>query len=122
MAVTFKLNISDPKTGKAYTREITEPQSLALLGKKIGDVIDGSVLGLEWKKLKITGGSDKSGVPMRPDVEGPRKTYILTGIGIGLRKPRGLKPKKRGYRRRILVRGNTISRDIYQVNMVIIEE
>ena len=120
MPLTFKLNISDPKTGKAVTREITEPQSLALLGKKIGDIIDGKVLGLEWKKLKITGGSDKSGFPMRPDVEGPRKAYILTGPGIGLRTIKG--KTKKGYRRRILVRGNTISRDIYQINLVIVEE
>lgn len=117
--VTFKLNISDPKTGKAQTVEIDEPQSLALLGKKIGDVIDGSVLGLKWKKLKITGGSDKSGFPMRPDIDGPRKTYILTGPSIGLRTIKG--KTKKGYRRRILVRGNTISRDIYQINMVILE-
>lgn len=117
--VTFKLNISDPKTGKAHTIEIKEPKSLALLGKKIGEIVDGSILGLEWRKLRITGGSDKSGFPMRPDVGGPRKTYILTGPGIGLRTIKG--KTKRGYRRRILVRGNTISRDIYQINMVVIE-
>ncbi len=118
--VKFKLNISIPSEGKAFSVEIDEPKSLALIGKKIGDVIDGSVLGLEYKKLRITGGSDKSGFPMRPDIPGGRKVYILTGRGIGLRTIKG--KTKKGYRRRILVRGNTITPDIYQVNMVVVEE
>jgi len=117
--VKFKLNISLPKEGKAVTVELDEPQSLTLLGKKIGDVIDGKALGLEYSKLRITGGSDKSGFPMRPDVSGGRKVYILTGKGVGLRKIKG--KTKKGYRKRILVRGNVITRDIYQVNMVVVE-
>jgi small subunit ribosomal protein S6e len=119
MLVTFKLNIGDPKSGKTTTVEVKEPEALSLIGKKIGEVVDGSLLGLEWKKLLITGGSDKSGIPMRPDIEGPRKTYILTGKGIGLKTARG--KTKKGYRKRILVRGNQISSDIYQINMKIIE-
>ena len=118
--VKFKLNISNPKDGTAFTKELDEPDSLNLIGKKIGDVIDGSLVGLPDKKLKITGGSDTSGFPMRPDVPGGVKKYILTGKGIGLRTIKG--KTKKGYRRRILVRGNTITPEIYQVNMVIIEE
>jgi len=117
--VKFKLNISLPNEGKAVTVELDEPQSLTLLGRKIGDVIDGKALGLEYGKLKITGGSDKSGFPMRPDVAGGRKVYIFTGRGVGLRKIRG--KTKKGFRRRILVRGNVITRDIYQINMVVVE-
>ena len=117
--VKFKLNISDPRNGKAETVELDEPYSLSLVGKKIGDIIDGKSIGLEYGKLRITGGSDKSGFPMRPDVSGGRKVYILTGKGVGLRKIKG--KTKRGYRRRILVRGNVITRDIYQINMVIVE-
>ena len=117
--VKFKLNISNPKDGKATTVELDEPQSLTLLGKKINDVIDGKALGLEYGKLKISGGSDKSGFPMRPDVSGGRKVYILSGMGIGLRKIRGKTEK--GFRKRILIRGNVITRDIYQINMVIVD-
>ena len=118
--VKFKLNISIPWEGKAFTLEIDEPQSNVLIGKKIGDVIDASMIGLkDFKKLRITGGSDMSGFPMRPDIPGGRKIYILTGKSIGLRTIKG--KTKKGYRRRILVRGNTITRDIYQVNMVVIE-
>jgi small subunit ribosomal protein S6e len=117
--VKFKLTISNPKNGSAHSLELDEPYSLNLIGKKIGEVIDGSLIGVEYKKLKITGGSDKSGFPMRPDVPGGRKAYILTGKGIGLRTIKG--KTKKGYRRRILVRGNTITPDIYQINMVILE-
>jgi small subunit ribosomal protein S6e len=117
--VKFKLNISFPKDGKAVSVELDEPQSLVLVGKKIGDIIDGKALGLDYGKLRITGGSDKSGFPMRPDVSGGRKVYILTGKGVGLRKLKG--KTKKGYRRRILVRGNVITRDIYQINMVVVE-
>ena len=118
--VKFKLNISNPKDGTAYTKEVDEPESLNLIGKKIGDVIDGDLIGVKGVKLRITGGSDSSGFPMRPDVPGGVKKYILTGRGVGLRTIKG--KTKKGYRRRILVRGNTITPEIYQVNMVIVEE
>ncbi len=117
--VKFKLNISFPKEGKAVTVEVDEPYSRVLIGRKIGDIIDGKALNLEYGKLKITGGSDKSGFPMRPDIPGGRKVYILAGKGIGLRTIKG--KTKKGYRRRILVRGNTITNEIYQVNMVVVE-
>lgn len=121
--VKFKLNIADPKNGRTTTVELDEPYSRALLNRKIGDEIEGRLIGLKYKKLRITGGSDRSGAPMRPDVAGGRKAYILTGIGIGLRKLRtDVKGKKKAYRKRILVRGNTITPDIYQVNMMIVEE
>lgn len=117
--VKFKLTISNPNNGSAKSLELDEPYSLNLIGKKIGDIIEGSLIGVEYKKLKITGGSDKSGFPMRQDIPGGRKVYILTGKGVGLRTIKG--KTKKGYRRRILVRGNTITPDTYQINMVIIE-
>jgi small subunit ribosomal protein S6e len=117
--VKFKLNISVPKEGRAVTVELDDPVSNTLIGKKIGDIIDGEALGLEYGKLRITGGTDKSGFPMRPDVSGGRKAYILTGKGVGLRRARG--KEESGYRRRILVRGSVITRDIYQVNLVVVE-
>ncbi|GIU70904.1 MAG: 30S ribosomal protein S6e [Candidatus Nitrosocaldaceae archaeon] len=106
--VTFKVVISD-KNGKARTVEVKDKQAQPFLGLRIGDELDASVIGLQGK-LKITGGSDKSGVPMRYDVHGAVKKYILIPKGIGLRKA------KEGERRRRLVRGNVISEEIYQIN------
>jgi len=110
----FQLVLSDPKTRRAVKLEIKDPKSSVLLGLKIGDVIDGESLGIKGK-IKITGGSDRAGIPMRPDVHGPGKKYVLLSSGPGFR------PKKKGERRRKLVRGNVVSEEIYQVNAVLVE-
>lgn len=106
--------LSDPKTRRAVKIELKGPKASALLGLRIGDIIDGGPIGINGK-IKITGGSDKSGTPMRPDVHGSGKQYVL------LSGPPGFRPKKRGERRRKLVRGNTISEEIYQINAVLVE-
>jgi len=107
----FKVVVSD-KDGKSYQLEV---ETSALIGKKIGDVIDGSIIGLEGYKLKITGGSDKCGFPMRPDIPGTGVKRVLLSKGPGYR------PKEKGVRKRKSVRGNTISEDIVQVNTKIVE-
>ncbi|MEM3069184.1 MAG: 30S ribosomal protein S6e [Nitrososphaerales archaeon] len=112
---TFKLIVSDKETGKSSVYELKDPQSRALVGLKIGDEIDASVLGIKGR-IKITGGSDRAGFPMRSDVMGGVKRYVLLTKGIGF------KPKNKGERRRKLVRGNIITEDIYQVNAVLVKE
>ncbi len=114
--VKYKLNISDPEEGKTTTSEMDEPHSLALVGKRIGDTIDGSLIDLSWKKLKITGGSDSSGFPLRPDISGGVKKGVLLSGGVGLKRV-----KRRGYRKRKTVRGNTVTRDTYQINLKVVE-
>ncbi|MEM2351662.1 MAG: S6e family ribosomal protein, partial [Thermoproteota archaeon] len=64
----FKVVVSDPKTGKAKSVEVEGSRAIPFIGKRIGDTIDGSVIGMPGVKLLITGGSDKDGFPMRPDV------------------------------------------------------
>lgn len=113
--MSFKLVISDPKTGKAKQLTVEGPQAYALIGLRIGDVIDGSPLGLPGVKLRITGGSDRSGFAMRHDIPGGGKHRVL------LSAPPGFHPKKRGMRKRVMVRGNTITEDIVQINMVVEE-
>lgn len=86
----------------------------ALVGKSIGEEIDGKLLGLGNVKLRITGGTDKDGVPMRFDIQGAaRKKAILTG-GVGYR------PEVFGERQRRIVRGRTISEETLQVNSVVV--
>jgi small subunit ribosomal protein S6e len=80
----FKLVISDSK-GKSITQELKDRSAQPLLGSKIGDIIDSSVVGITGGKMKVTGGSDKSGTPMRPDVHGGVKKYVLLANGIGIR-------------------------------------
>ena len=70
---------------------------------------DASLVGLEGK-IKITGGSDKSGVPMRVDVLGAARKRVLIPKGVGLQQT------EKGLRKRKILRGNTISEEIYQIN------
>ncbi len=111
--VTFKLVVGD-KRGKVVSYEVKDDKAKPLLGLRIGDVFDATLIGLPGK-IKITGGSDRSGVPMRPDVHGAVKKYVLLTKGTGLRSVR------KGERKRKLVRGNVISEDIYQINAVLID-
>jgi small subunit ribosomal protein S6e len=104
----FKLTISD-NDGKSTTKELKDNDGNALLSLKIGDEVDASIIGLSGK-MKITGGSDKSGVPMRQDVHTGSRKYVLLSKGVGLQ------DAEKGQRVRKLIRGNLISEEIYQVN------
>ncbi len=119
--MAFKIVISDPKSRKAWQIEKDVP---SLFGKKIGEKFDGSLIGLSRFTLQITGGSDKDGFPMRPDLEGSvRKKALLTrGIGFkGFKKIKKKRYKRKGMRKRKYIRGNTISENIVQVNCKVVE-
>lgn len=104
----FKLTISDVK-GKSITKELKDSDANPLLGLQLGNETDASIVGLKGK-LKLTGGSDKSGVPMRNDIHGSARKYILLSKGVGLQ------AAEIGQRVRKLMRGNTVSEEIYQIN------
>ena len=112
----FQLIVSDPtaKTSKAATIEGAKAQ--ALVGKSIGDRIDGKLLGVGNMTLKITGGTDKDGIPMRLDIQGAAKKRAILSGGVGF------KPHDSGERRRKLVRGRQVGEDTLQVNSVIVPE
>jgi small subunit ribosomal protein S6e len=105
---TFKLNISDKK-GKTITKEVKEKEAGPFLGLQVGNELDAALIG-ESGKLKITGGSDKSGVPLREDIHGGARKYILLSKGVGLR------DAEMGQRVRKLIRGNTVTEEVYQLN------
>ena len=104
----FKLTISDIK-GKSISKELKDSDANPLLGLQLGNETDASIVGLSGK-LKLTGGSDKSGVPMRNDIHGAARKYVLLSKGVGLQ------AAETGQRVRKLMRGNTVSEEIYQVN------
>jgi small subunit ribosomal protein S6e len=112
----FKLVISNPETGKAIQYELDDAKTNYLVGKKVGEIVEGDALGLPGYKLKITGGSDSAGFPIRPDVHGSgRKRVLIHG-------PPGFKPKKAGEGRRKTVRGKELSAAISQVNVRVEEK
>ena len=104
----FKLTISDIK-GKSLSKELKDSDANPLLGLQLGNETDATVVGLSGK-IKLTGGSDKSGVPMRNDVHGAARKRVLLSKGVGL------PDAEHGVRIRKLIRGNTISEEIYQIN------
>lgn len=112
----FKVIVSDPETGTSKVVELEETRATPLVGRRIGETVEGSTVDLPAHKIRITGGSDKDGVPMRPSVHGGvRKNIVISG-GVGF------KPSDSGQRRRKAVRGNVITEEIVQINAKIVEK
>ena len=109
----MKVVFSDTKTGRSAQLQLEEDKAGTLMNMKMHDVVDGSILGLSGYKLKITGGSDKSGFPMDGSISGPLKTKVLKRVSMSGR--------DKGMYRRSTVCGNTISANTELVNMVITE-
>lgn len=106
----FKIVVSDPKTKHTFQKEVGEKES-GLIGRRIGEKVKGDFLGLHGYEFQLTGGSDKQGFPMRQDIPGAIRKKMLLTSGPGFH------PTEKGERRRKLIRGNTFSEDIVQVNM-----
>ncbi len=104
------------KEGKTYTMELSEEQATLLNGKKVNDIIPADIFGLAGYELKLTGGSDNSGFPMRPSISGSRKVHAL------LSSPPGFRPKRDGEKRRKTVRGNVYDSSITEVNCVVVKQ
>lgn len=104
--ISLNLVIADPKTGKAYSKKIEDASPL--IGKKIGEEVSLGLFGMDGYKAKITGGSDKQGFPMKVDLKGSarRKIYITTD-------------EKAGMRERVSKRGNEVSDEIQQINLIV---
>ncbi len=100
--------------GKSYQIEKDQKDS-PVIGRKIGDKMDGSFLGLEGYELEITGGSDKDGFPMRKDIEGMGRKRIVVVPGIGYKAEYGI-------RRRRSIRGNSVSIEVTQINCKVLKE
>jgi small subunit ribosomal protein S6e len=112
----FKIIISDPETGTSKVVELEETRAVPLIGRKIGEVIDGSVVDLPGHKVQMIGGSDKDGFPMRRDVHGGVRRRVILSGGVGFN------PQNEGERRRKTVRGNVITDEIVQLNVKIVEK
>ena len=110
----MKIVIADPKSGRSYQTEVDDVKSKLLYDMKISEELDGSLIGLAGYKLKISGGTDKDGFPMRSDIHGTERRRILISGGVGIRK------KEKGERLKKTVRGNTISDRIAQINLVVV--
>jgi small subunit ribosomal protein S6e len=109
------LIVSDPAAGTSQRVEIEAARMGPLVGTRIGQTVDGALAGMQGFKIKLTGGTDKDGIPMRPDVHGSAKARIILSGGVGYA------PKSKGEQRRKVVRGNTVSQETTFLNFVVVE-
>jgi small subunit ribosomal protein S6e len=112
----FKIVVSDPQTGTSQSIELEGTQAVPIIGRKLGETIDGSALKLSGNKLKITGGSDKDGFPMRPNIHGGVRIGAILSEGVGFHRTR------KGERKRKTIRGNVVTDQIVQINMKVVEK
>jgi small subunit ribosomal protein S6e len=100
--------VSDPKTRKAYVKTV---EAMPYQGEKLGKEVDLSEIGLDGYKGILTGGSDKTGTPMRVNFPGTARKKLLIYPGVGFRKG------EKGERRKRPLRGNVVANDIHQLNI-----
>jgi small subunit ribosomal protein S6e len=112
----FKIIVSDPETGTSKVVELEESRAAPLIGRRIGEIVEGALVDLPAHKIKLVGGSDKDGVPIRPSVHGGVRRNIVLSGGVGFN------PKNKGERKRKAVRGNVITDEIVQINTKIVEK
>ena len=113
--VEFKAIVNDVKTGRSYNVAVSGHHANSLIGVNIGEIVDGVFVGLPGYKLKITGGSDGNGTPMRSDLPGNKRIKLL------LSDSKGFHEKYPGQRKRVAIRGSAISAEIVQINMAVAE-
>lgn len=109
------LIVSNPAEGTSQRVELDDQQLRALYGTRIGQVVEGAVAGMQGYKIRLTGGTDKDGIPMRPDVHGSAKARVILSGGVGYA------PKNKGEKKRKVVRGNTVSAETIFLNFTIVE-
>ena len=132
------VNDTEPANGGcSYNMTISGNNLSQFLGKKIGDVVDGIFVGegeatLAGYKLQVTGGSDKTGTPMRADLAGGSRQSILVtastrfkGHDLVYKTKGGEKKRFRykpdGMRMRRTFRGSTITADSREINLKVVE-
>jgi len=111
--MVFKINVSH----KGKTHKL-ETENEVLIGKKIGEEIDGDDISEELKgyKIEITGTSDISGIPGKKGIEGSSYNRRLLTLGFGM------KDRRKGMRLKKTLRGEEISGKTVQINTKVIKE
>jgi len=112
----FKVIVSDPENRKSKVVELEGARAVPLIGKRLGETIDGAVVGMSGLKLQVRGGSDTDGFPMHPNIHGGVRVNIIVSKGVGFH------PQREGERQRKTLRGNVITEEIVQVNMKVLEK
>jgi len=116
----MKLNIAFPSTGAQKLIECHDEHKLRIFyEKRMGAEVEADLLGDEWKGyvLRVTGGNDKQGFPM--------KQGVLTNIRVRLLLSKGhscYRPRRTGERKRKSVRGCIVDGNLSVISLVVVKK
>lgn len=116
----MKLNISYPATGCQKLIDFEDEKKLRVFyEKRMASEVDASGLGDEWKGyvVRISGGNDKQGFPMKQGVLTTGRVRLLLSKGHSC-----FRPRRSGERRRKSVRGCIVDAQLSVLNLVIVKK
>jgi len=116
----MKLNVSYPVTGAQKTFEVVDDHKLRLFyEKRMAAEVEADSLGDEWKGyvLRIAGGNDKQGFPMKQGVLTNTRVRLLLRKGHSCYRPR-----RTGERRRKSVRGCIVDQNLSALALIIVKK
>lgn len=116
----MKLNVSYPATGCQKLFEVVDEHKVRIFyEKRMGQEVEADLLGDEWKGyvLKITGGNDKQGFPMKQGVLTNGRVRLLLSKGHSCYRPR-----RTGERKRKSVRGCIVDANLSVLALVIVRK
>ncbi|XP_017034684.1 small ribosomal subunit protein eS6 [Drosophila kikkawai] len=116
----MKLNVSFPATGCQKLFEVVDEHKLRVFyEKRMGQVVEADILGDEWKgyQLRIAGGNDKQGFPMKQGVLTHGRVRLLLKKGHSCYRPR-----RTGERKRKSVRGCIVDANMSVLALVVIKK
>ncbi|KAK2964237.1 putative 40S ribosomal protein S6 [Blattamonas nauphoetae] len=116
----MKLNICYPLTGGQKVFEVNDDHKTNhFMEKHMGQEVDGSCLGEEFKGyvLKISGGNDKQGFPMKQGILQSHRVRVMLKKG-----QKCFRERRSGERKRKSVRGCIVANDICVLNLVIVKK
>jgi len=116
----MKLNISYPAVGSQKLIEVDDEHKLkAFFDKRMATEMTAESLGDEWKGyvVRISGGNDKQGFPMKQGVLSNGRVRLLLSKGHSCYRPR-----RKGERKRKSVRGCIVDANLSVLNLVIIRK
>ncbi|XP_014671940.1 PREDICTED: 40S ribosomal protein S6-like [Priapulus caudatus] len=116
----MKLNISYPATGAQQLIKIDDERKLRVFyEKRMAHEVAADALGDEWKGyvVRISGGNDKQGFPMKQGVLTSGRVRLLLSKGHSCYRVR-----RSGERRRKSVRGCIVDANLSVLNLVIVKK
>ncbi|BGP28010.1 40S ribosomal protein s6 [Rhodotorula toruloides] len=116
----MKLCFANPATGQQKTIEIDDERKTRIFyEKRMAQEVAADALGDEFKGyvVRITGGNDKQGFPLKQGVLVPHRVRLLLSKGHSCYRPR-----RTGERKRKSVRGCIVGSDVRALHLVVVKQ